>query len=106
MSHMMLSSARATRGKRMSSLVGQAAEDDEAFWGADIWEEEGSDADSYEEVEEEQKPDQFDSDFNDTETEEESGSDEEKAATKQGKRQVRTNYSKRLHDSRQNLIDL
>ena len=72
MAHMMLSNARATRGKRMSVLVGKAAEDDEAFWGAgaEVWDDdEGSDAAAY--VAEEEKPDLFDSDFNDTETEEE-----------------------------------
>jgi nucleosome binding factor SPN SPT16 subunit len=87
MAHMMLESKRASRGKRMTSLVGKAAEDDEAFWGNEVWNEEGSDADSYVE-EEEEKPDEFDSDFDETESEEESGSEEEKQATKTRKIQV------------------
>ena len=63
----------------MAELVGEAADDDEQFWNADIWneDEDGSDAESFVEEEEEVKPDEFDSDFNDTETEEESGSDDE-----------------------------
>jgi hypothetical protein len=75
----MLEAKRATRGLRMAELVGQAADDDEQFWNADVWneDEDGSDAESFVEEEEEAKPDEFDSDFNDTETEEESGSDDE-----------------------------
>ena len=75
----MLESKRATRGLRMAELVGEAADDDEQFWNADIWneDEDGSDAESFVEEEEEVKPDEFDADFNDTETEEESGSDDE-----------------------------
>ena len=66
----MLSSKRATRGQRMTALIGEAVEQDEAFWGADVWE---SDDESFSEVEVE--PDVFDSDFNDTE--DEGGSDDE-----------------------------
>lgn len=38
----MLKEKRATRGKRMNSLIGKAAEEDDAFWGANdtIWDEE------------------------------------------------------------------
>lgn len=79
----MLKDKRATRGKRMADLVGKAAEDDEAFWGHEIWQDgsDASDAESY--STEEEKPDVFDSDFNDTEDdddeddEEGSGSDRE-----------------------------
>lgn len=97
MAHMMLSNARSTRGKRMSVLVGKAAEDDEAFWGAgaDVWDDEGSDAESY--VAEEEKPDLFDSDFNDTETEEESGSEEEREVKRQSKKQVRLHPPQLIH---------
>ena len=66
----MLSSKRATRGQRMTALIGEAVEQDEAFWGADVWE---SDDESF--SEEEIEPDVFDSDFNDTE--DEGGSDDE-----------------------------
>ena len=77
---------RASRGTRMTELVGDALEEDEAFWGHDIWnEEEGSDMDSYDEEEEEVKPDEFDSDFNDTESDDESGSEEETKLRKSSK---------------------
>mmetsp|Transcript_29011 Transcript_29011/g.48741 ORF Transcript_29011/g.48741 Transcript_29011/m.48741 type:complete len:301 (-) Transcript_29011:2106-3008(-) len=81
----MLKEKRSTRGLRMTDLVGQAAEDDDAFWGDGIWNEEQSD-DSF--SEEEAKPDEFDSDFNDSESEEEEGSDDdakEKKATRAAK---------------------
>jgi len=79
----MLRDKRATRGLRMADLVGQAAEDDDQFWNADVWNEEGSDQDSF--SEEEVKPDEFDEDFNDTETEDEEGSDEDAKVQKAGK---------------------
>ncbi len=76
----MLQEKRVSRGTRMADLVGEAAEEDETFWGHDIWQEAESDEESFEA--EEEKPDVFDSDFNDSETEEESDSDDEKAASK------------------------
>jgi hypothetical protein len=81
MAHMMLNEKRATRGKRMSALVGQAAEEDDAFYQKDIWNEgsDESDAESY--STEEEKPDLFDSDFNeseDSEDEESMDQDEER----------------------------
>ena len=66
----------------MTTLIGEAAEQDEAFWGADVWE---SDDDSFSEVEVE--PDVFDSDFNDTEDEDGGSSDEEKEVNKAGKKE-------------------
>ena len=72
----MLEAKRATRGLRMSELVGQAAEDDEQFWNNEVWQEEGSDADSFRSDDDDQRPDEFDSDFNDTETEDEEESDD------------------------------
>ncbi len=38
----MLKEKRATRGKRMTALIGKAAEEDDAFWGTNdtIWDEE------------------------------------------------------------------
>eukprot|EP00957_Ditylum_brightwellii_P132689 10117740-Ditylum_brightwellii.AAC.1 len=85
-------SRRATAGKRMSSLVGKAAEEDETFWGHSTWAEEpkpptaasdsdevfdSSDEGSYRlsDEEEENKVDVFDSDFDDSESEEEAGED-------------------------------
>ena len=36
-SSMLEANKRATRGKRMSELIGEAAEEDEQFWNNDIW---------------------------------------------------------------------
>lgn len=78
--HDMLRDKRATRGKRMSSLVGEAAEEDEQFWGHEIWQENESDNESY--STEEERPDMFDSDFNDSEddNDDEESTDSEKEA--------------------------
>lgn len=86
MAHDMLKSVRASRGKRMNALVGQAAEEDDLFYSLDLWKEEGSDAESYVE-EEEEKPDVFDSDFDESEDEDEEESDEE--SEKKIQRQMR-----------------
>ena len=63
----------------MTSLVGKALEEDDAFWTHDTWAEEGSDNDSFRDSDEDSamKKDEFDSDFNDSETDNE---EEEKAA--------------------------
>ncbi len=72
----MLREKRATRGLRMADLVGEAADADQAFWGHETWAEgQGSDEESF--SEEEIKPDEFDSDFNDTESESDSEDDSE-----------------------------
>lgn len=105
----MLVAKRATRGLRMTSLIGgtrrtnqpqpcqnthfyvsfpiagDAAEQDETFWGDGIWGE--SDDESFSEVEVE--PDQFDSDFNDTEDDGDNSEDEEKVAKKAEEAEVR-----------------
>ncbi len=67
---------RKSRGQRMGALIGEAAEQDEAFWNNDVWAEDESDG-SFDEAEEEVKPDEFDSDFNDTEDEGESDESDE-----------------------------
>ena len=64
---------RATRGLRMSALVGEALDEDNAFYSAEIWEE-GNDSDNESFSEEEVKPDEFDDDFNDSEDD---GSDDD-----------------------------
>lgn len=88
----MLEEKRATRGTRMADLIGQAAEDDEAFWNNELWAEDGSDEESFVEEEDEVKPDVFDSDFNDTETEEENDSDnEDSKSAKSRNKTVSTN---------------
>lgn len=75
---------RSTAGTRMDSLIGQAAKDDDEFWGHSTWgEEKGdvSDDGSFHESDEESdaKIDTFDSDFNDSEgeAEEEGGGEVE-----------------------------
>ncbi len=62
---------RSTAGTRMTSLVGQAAKDDDEFWNHSTWveEEDGSFHESDEESE--AQKDTFDSDFDDSEEEEE-----------------------------------
>jgi vacuolar protein sorting-associated protein 72 len=76
---------RATRGKRFSELVGEEADKDKAFWEHSTWEEDDSGNESYEEKEEDVKPDVFDSDFNETE-DDESSEDEEAQLRKTSKR--------------------
>ena len=68
----------------LSTLLGEAVEQDETFWGDGIWGE--SDDESFSEVEVE--PDQFDSDFNDTEDEGGNSEDEEKAVKAAGDTEV------------------
>jgi YL1 nuclear protein/YL1 nuclear protein C-terminal domain len=92
-------SRRTTAGKRMTFLTGQAQEDDDAFWGHDTWE---SDNESFRSVDQDDAPDVFDSDFNETEE----SSDEEVAVEAEKeivaeermhdrKRKAATGYSER-----------
>ena len=61
---------RATAGRRLTTLTGQAADDDNAFWGHDTWgeDDDGSFRESDEDAD--QRVDTFDSDFDDDEIEE------------------------------------
>jgi YL1 nuclear protein C-terminal domain/YL1 nuclear protein len=72
---------RATAGRRMTSLVGKALDDDEAFWGHDNWNDEddndGNDSFRSSDEDSEMKRDEFDSDFDDSEDEENVNADEE-----------------------------
>ena len=72
---------RSTAGKRLTFLTGQAAENDEAFWGHDTWnddnDESGNESFHSSDEDSEVKRDQFDSDFDESETDNE---DEEEAA--------------------------
>ena len=96
-------SRRSTAGKRMSSLVGKAMEDDETFWSHSTWIENtkgpgGSGANdngddvssdgSYDIKDEEEANfvDVFDSDFNDSEGEDDSASVEEETQVEQKKK--------------------
>jgi hypothetical protein len=70
---------RKTAGLRMNSLVGQALEEDDAFWKHETWNDEDSGNDSFRDSDEDSdlKKDEFDSDFDDSETDNEA---EEEAA--------------------------
>jgi len=72
----MLKEKRAARGNNMGILVGEAIAQGDAFWQG-MGDENGSDDDSFNEVE--AKPDVFDSDFNDTEDEGSDSNEEEKS---------------------------
>ncbi len=72
----------------MGEMVGEAMEEDEVFWNDDVWKDDESDA-SF--SEEEAKPDEFDTDFGESEEDDDDGSSEEDAAKKGGKIQVRCN---------------
>jgi len=82
----MLKTKRSTRGQRMNELVGDAIDEDNAFYGAEIWED-GDESDNASFSSEEEKPDEFDSDFNDTEDEGETTAEGDD--TKKGRRMAR-----------------
>lgn len=82
---------RATAGKRMSALVGQALDDDAAFWNHDTWadEHDASGNESFRESDEDStaRVDAFDSDFDDSESDHEqqeqaAGAEEERELQK------------------------
>jgi hypothetical protein len=67
---------RTNRAQHMSSLISEVVEKGDQFWRNDDWamsEEEGGESadDSFELSAEDDRPDEFDSDFNDTEDEDE-----------------------------------
>jgi vacuolar protein sorting-associated protein 72 len=70
---------RKTAGKRMTSLVGKAQDEDDTFWGHDTWAEDDSGNDSFHDSDEDSamKKDHFDSDFDDSESDHD---EEERAA--------------------------
>ena len=82
---------RATRGKRVADLEGSDAENDEEFWGHGTWAE-SSDDEVY--STEDEKPDMFDSDFNETE-DDSSDDDTEEASVRRTERESGKAESKR-----------
>ncbi len=86
----MLQNKRSTRGLRMTEMVGEAAEEDALFWNDNVWAEEESD-ESF--SEEEAKPDEFDTDFGESESDDDDdgGSDEEAARKMDAKSRKRSN---------------
>jgi len=78
----MLKEKRATRGQRMGALIGEAADQDASFWGAEIWGEDDSGNESF--SEESDKPDEFDSDFNDSEDDDDEEESEEEEERERG----------------------
>lgn len=71
---------RATAGKRMTKLVGEAQEQDDEFWNHETWQE---DSESYHSSSDEEQPDVFDSDFDESE------SDNEEQEIEQGAQEER-----------------
>lgn len=94
---------RKTAGTRMSSLVGKAAEDDEAFWSHSTWAEDKadmSDDGSFHESDEDSaaKVDTFDSDFDDSEGEDDGNEMEGEEEIKKEERRT-----KRAADKKNNI---
>ena len=92
---------RSTAGTRMTSLVGQAAKDDDEFWNHSTWveDEDGSFHESDEESE--ARKDTFDSDFDDSEDDEDEDDNETKgeaAVLLEERRQKRAVGKKKMMD--------
>ena len=98
---------RSTAGTRMSSLVGQAAKDDDEFWNHSTWaeDEDGSFHESDEESE--VRKDTFDSDFDDSEDDGEADNDgsnggrvaiEEMEILKEERKEKRAKRKKKMMD--------
>ena len=66
---------RSGGGARMAALMGEEKEKDDAFWGHDTWADDEQADEEY--SGEEEKPDYFDSDFNDTESDDDDDDDGE-----------------------------
>ena len=100
---------RSTAGVRMSSLVGQAANDDEEFWNHSTWveDEDASFHDSDEESE--ARKDTFDSDFDDSEEEGDGdgGNDTNQASKEEAEilREERREKQKRA-SSKRKIVDV
>ena len=81
---------RKTAGQRMTSLVGKAQEEDDAFWGHETWADDDADSgnESFRDSDEDSamKIDEFDSDFNDSESDNE---EEERAAGEEEERELK-----------------
>ena len=87
---------RSTAGKRMTSLVGKAQEEDDAFWSHETWAEDDSGNESFAEsdLDSEERIDQFDSDFDESESDHEdeevaAGAEEERNLQKEERNQMR-----------------
>ena len=77
---------RATAGKRLTFLTGQAAENDDAFWGHETWKEdsdEGNESFHSSDEDSELQRDEFDSDFDESESDHEAEEEEAGAAEEQ-----------------------
>lgn len=77
---------RKTAGQRMTTLVGKAQEEDDAFWDHETWQEDSGN-ESFRESDEdsELQKDEFDSDFDESETDNE---EEEAAAGEEEEREI------------------
>jgi hypothetical protein len=97
----------------MTSLVGNAQEEDDAFWGHDTWAEDDSGNESFRDSDQDStlRKDEFDSDFNDSETdndqeEEAAGQQEERELQRQERsnRQGKSTYSDTVKPSRGGIM--
>jgi YL1 nuclear protein/YL1 nuclear protein C-terminal domain len=86
----------------MTSLVGNAQEEDDAFWGHETWADDDSGNESFRDSDQDSahRKDEFDSDFNDSETDNEdeeraAGADKERELLRQERsnRQGKSNYT-------------
>mmetsp|Transcript_19973 Transcript_19973/g.22853 ORF Transcript_19973/g.22853 Transcript_19973/m.22853 type:complete len:780 (+) Transcript_19973:220-2559(+) len=77
-------SKRRTAGKRMQNLLGKAMEEDETFWNHDTWDDSSDGNESF--VNDVEEKDEFDSDFNDSESDNEA---QEVAVGEEEERQIR-----------------
>jgi vacuolar protein sorting-associated protein 72 len=89
---------RSTAGKRMSSLVGKAQDEDDTFWGHETWAEDDSGNESFAEsdVGSEERVDQFDSDFDESESDHDA-EDEAAGAEEETRLRVEERSEKRQH---------
>jgi YL1 nuclear protein/YL1 nuclear protein C-terminal domain len=97
-------SRRSNAGRRVTSLAGEALEQDESFWGHETWADDGSGNESFHSSDEdsELKRDEFDSDFDDPESDHEN---EELEAGKNEERELMRQERDRRSSSTRKYID-
>jgi YL1 nuclear protein/YL1 nuclear protein C-terminal domain len=97
---------RKTAGQRMTSLVGNAQDEDDAFWGHDTWADDASSSgnESFRDSDQDStlRKDEFDSDFNDSETDHE---DEEEAAGRQEERELQQQERSNRQGGKNNYVE-
>ena len=90
----------------MTSLVGNAQDEDDAFWGHDTWADDASSSgnESFRDSDQDStlRKDEFDSDFNDSETDHE---DEEEAAGRQEERELQQQERSNRQGGKNNYVE-